>query len=60
MNALVFSRRWRARAFSTASWIRHTLERPPSTSKLTYAAVIRSSDSWRGVKVTEFELGELN
>ena len=32
-------------------------ERP--VLKLTYAAVIRSSDSWRGVKVTEFELGEL-
>ena len=24
-----------------------------------YAAVIRASDTWRGVKVTEFELGQL-
>ncbi len=32
-------------------------ERP--VLKLMYAAVIRASDSWRGVKVTEFELGQL-
>jgi len=27
--------------------------------KLMYAAVIRASETWRGVKVTEFELGQL-
>ena len=32
-------------------------ERP--VLKLMYAAVIRASESWRGVKVTEFELGQL-
>lgn len=32
-------------------------ERP--VLKLMYAAVIRASDTWRGVKVTEFELGQL-
>ena len=32
-------------------------ERP--VLKLMYAAVIRASESWRGVKVTEFELDQL-
>jgi transposase-like protein len=32
-------------------------ERP--VLKLMYSAVIRASDSWRGVKVTEFETGQL-
>ena len=32
-------------------------ERP--VLKLMYAAVIRASETWRGVKVTEFELGQL-
>jgi hypothetical protein len=28
--------------------------------KLMYSAVIRASDSWRGVKVTEFESAQLS
>ena len=33
-------------------------ERP--VLKLMYSAVIRASDSWRGVKITEFESAQLS